>query len=211
MFPKSCLEAAPKVSQSQPQSDIPISKPFAVMGGHPGPESGTWTIWFYTIVLHCVSALMCPSCASLCVMFCCFPLQVQSSRWLWASSSPLCCCSWSAVVSNSFVTSWRKPVPSPQRSQITSSMACTCSQSVAGSKYKCFEIWEREPWEAWARTFWIFWFVLTSGWKHPNALLSWTFLNTLMNVWLVNLLLIDAAFKATDTYSDACEFIFMLS
>ncbi|KAM8725753.1 low-density lipoprotein receptor-related protein 11 [Acanthopagrus schlegelii] len=32
--------AAPKVSQSQPQSDIPISKPFAVMGGHPGPESG---------------------------------------------------------------------------------------------------------------------------------------------------------------------------
>uniref|UniRef100_UPI0037E96D6D low-density lipoprotein receptor-related protein 11 isoform X2 n=1 Tax=Semicossyphus pulcher TaxID=241346 RepID=UPI0037E96D6D len=32
--------AAPKVSQKQPESDVPISKPFPVMGGHPGPESG---------------------------------------------------------------------------------------------------------------------------------------------------------------------------
>ncbi|XP_073348944.1 low-density lipoprotein receptor-related protein 11 [Pagrus major] len=32
--------AAPKISQSQPESDIPISKTFPVMGGHPGPESG---------------------------------------------------------------------------------------------------------------------------------------------------------------------------
>lgn len=32
--------AAPKVSQSQAQSDVAISKPFPVMGGHPVPESG---------------------------------------------------------------------------------------------------------------------------------------------------------------------------
>ncbi|KAG8011388.1 Low-density lipoprotein receptor-related protein 11 [Nibea albiflora] len=32
--------AAPKVSQSQTESDVPISKPFPVMGGHPVPESG---------------------------------------------------------------------------------------------------------------------------------------------------------------------------
>ncbi|KAM9339271.1 low-density lipoprotein receptor-related protein 11 [Symphorus nematophorus] len=32
--------AAPKVSQSQAESDVPISKPFPVMGGHPVPESG---------------------------------------------------------------------------------------------------------------------------------------------------------------------------
>ncbi|XP_034555907.1 low-density lipoprotein receptor-related protein 11 isoform X2 [Notolabrus celidotus] len=32
--------AAPKVSLKQPESDIPVSKPFPVMGGHPGPESG---------------------------------------------------------------------------------------------------------------------------------------------------------------------------
>ncbi|XP_060907636.1 low-density lipoprotein receptor-related protein 11 [Labrus mixtus] len=32
--------AAPKVSQKQPETDAPISKPFPVMGGHPGPESG---------------------------------------------------------------------------------------------------------------------------------------------------------------------------
>lgn len=59
----------------------------------------------------------------------CFLLQVPSFLWLWALSSPLCCCSWSAVVSDLFVTSSRKPAPSQQRSLITSSMACTCSQS----------------------------------------------------------------------------------
>ncbi|XP_076612154.1 low-density lipoprotein receptor-related protein 11 [Chaetodon auriga] len=32
--------AAPKVSQSQSESGVPISKPFPVMGGHPVPESG---------------------------------------------------------------------------------------------------------------------------------------------------------------------------
>ncbi|XP_060947639.1 low-density lipoprotein receptor-related protein 11 [Limanda limanda] len=32
--------AAPKVSQSQAESDAPISKPFPAMGGHPVPESG---------------------------------------------------------------------------------------------------------------------------------------------------------------------------
>ncbi|KAL3052236.1 hypothetical protein OYC64_004895 [Pagothenia borchgrevinki] len=32
--------AAPKVSQSQPESSFPISKPFPVRGGHPPPESG---------------------------------------------------------------------------------------------------------------------------------------------------------------------------
>ncbi|GLD49724.1 low-density lipoprotein receptor-related protein 11 [Lates japonicus] len=32
--------AAPKVSQKQAESDVPISKPFPVMGGHPVPESG---------------------------------------------------------------------------------------------------------------------------------------------------------------------------
>ncbi|XP_034999985.1 low-density lipoprotein receptor-related protein 11 isoform X1 [Hippoglossus stenolepis] len=32
--------AAPKVSQSQAESDVPISKPFPAMGGHPVPESG---------------------------------------------------------------------------------------------------------------------------------------------------------------------------
>lgn len=32
--------AAPKVSQSQAESDSPVSKPFRVMGGHPVPESG---------------------------------------------------------------------------------------------------------------------------------------------------------------------------
>lgn len=32
--------AAPKVSQSQAQSDIAVSKPFPVTGGHPVPESG---------------------------------------------------------------------------------------------------------------------------------------------------------------------------
>lgn len=34
------LEAAPKVSQSHAETDIPISKPFPAMGGHPVPESG---------------------------------------------------------------------------------------------------------------------------------------------------------------------------
>uniref|UniRef100_A0A1A7YQV6 Low density lipoprotein receptor-related protein 11 n=1 Tax=Iconisemion striatum TaxID=60296 RepID=A0A1A7YQV6_9TELE len=37
---KQAVTAAPKVSQSQPESDAPIAKPFPVMGGHPGPESG---------------------------------------------------------------------------------------------------------------------------------------------------------------------------
>nr|XP_046229372.1 low-density lipoprotein receptor-related protein 11 [Scatophagus argus] len=32
--------AAPKVSQSQAESNSPVSKPFPVMGGHPVPESG---------------------------------------------------------------------------------------------------------------------------------------------------------------------------
>ncbi|XP_068564550.1 low-density lipoprotein receptor-related protein 11 [Cebidichthys violaceus] len=32
--------AAPKVSQSQAESSVPVSKPFPVIGGHPGPESG---------------------------------------------------------------------------------------------------------------------------------------------------------------------------
>ncbi|XP_044185813.1 low-density lipoprotein receptor-related protein 11 [Thunnus albacares] len=32
--------AAPKVSQSQAESDVPISKPFSAMEGHPAPESG---------------------------------------------------------------------------------------------------------------------------------------------------------------------------
>ncbi|XP_023270822.1 low-density lipoprotein receptor-related protein 11 [Seriola lalandi dorsalis] len=32
--------AAPKVSQKQAESDVPVSKPFPVMGGHPVPESG---------------------------------------------------------------------------------------------------------------------------------------------------------------------------
>ncbi|CAJ1078371.1 low-density lipoprotein receptor-related protein 11 isoform X2 [Xyrichtys novacula] len=32
--------APPKVSQKQPESDAPVSKPFPVMGGHPVPESG---------------------------------------------------------------------------------------------------------------------------------------------------------------------------
>ncbi|XP_061563423.1 low-density lipoprotein receptor-related protein 11 [Cololabis saira] len=32
--------AAPKVSQSQEDTDTPITKPFPVMGGHPAPESG---------------------------------------------------------------------------------------------------------------------------------------------------------------------------
>lgn len=32
--------AAPKVSQSQAESNAPVSKPFPVRGGHPGPESG---------------------------------------------------------------------------------------------------------------------------------------------------------------------------
>ncbi|XP_059212124.1 low-density lipoprotein receptor-related protein 11 [Centropristis striata] len=32
--------AAPKVSQSQSENDLPVSKPFPVLGGHPGPESG---------------------------------------------------------------------------------------------------------------------------------------------------------------------------
>ncbi|XP_071324122.1 low-density lipoprotein receptor-related protein 11 [Trachinotus anak] len=32
--------AAPKVSQSHAESDVPVSKPFPVMGGHPVPESG---------------------------------------------------------------------------------------------------------------------------------------------------------------------------
>ncbi|XP_029352473.1 low-density lipoprotein receptor-related protein 11 [Echeneis naucrates] len=32
--------AAPKVSQSQPESNTPVSKPFPAMGGHPVPESG---------------------------------------------------------------------------------------------------------------------------------------------------------------------------
>lgn len=45
MFPNlNCLctflEAASKVSQGQAESDVPISKPFPVMGGHPVPESG---------------------------------------------------------------------------------------------------------------------------------------------------------------------------
>ncbi|XP_041660709.1 low-density lipoprotein receptor-related protein 11 [Cheilinus undulatus] len=31
---------APKVSQKQPDNDVPISKPYPVMGGHPVPESG---------------------------------------------------------------------------------------------------------------------------------------------------------------------------
>ncbi|XP_075939853.1 low-density lipoprotein receptor-related protein 11 [Anarhichas minor] len=32
--------AAPKVSQSQAESSVPVSKPFPVIGGHPVPESG---------------------------------------------------------------------------------------------------------------------------------------------------------------------------
>ncbi|KAK9531299.1 hypothetical protein VZT92_010732 [Zoarces viviparus] len=32
--------AAPKVSQSQAESTVPVSKPFPVIGGHPEPESG---------------------------------------------------------------------------------------------------------------------------------------------------------------------------
>ncbi|KAM6906699.1 low-density lipoprotein receptor-related protein 11 [Lycodopsis pacificus] len=32
--------AAPKVSQSQAESSVPVSKPFPVIGGHPAPESG---------------------------------------------------------------------------------------------------------------------------------------------------------------------------
>ncbi|XP_074540774.1 low-density lipoprotein receptor-related protein 11 isoform X2 [Halichoeres trimaculatus] len=37
---KQTEKAAPKVSLKQPESEIPVSKPFPVMGGHPGPESG---------------------------------------------------------------------------------------------------------------------------------------------------------------------------
>ncbi|XP_022055510.1 low-density lipoprotein receptor-related protein 11 isoform X1 [Acanthochromis polyacanthus] len=37
---KQTVLVAPKISQSQAESDTPISKPFPVMGGHPVPESG---------------------------------------------------------------------------------------------------------------------------------------------------------------------------
>uniref|UniRef100_A0A1A8PZ06 Low density lipoprotein receptor-related protein 11 n=1 Tax=Nothobranchius pienaari TaxID=704102 RepID=A0A1A8PZ06_9TELE len=37
---KQAATAAPKVSQSRPEGESPIVKPFLVMGGHPGPESG---------------------------------------------------------------------------------------------------------------------------------------------------------------------------
>lgn len=111
--------AAPKVSQSQAQSDVAISKPFPVMGGHPVPESGLMQSQdLVRITIELPSFDMA-----------CFFLQVPSFLWLWALSLPLCCCSWSAVVSDLFVTNSRKPVPSQQRSLITSSMACTCSQS----------------------------------------------------------------------------------
>lgn len=61
------LEAAPKVSQSQPESDVPISKPFPVMGGHPVPESGKIQHDRFGLYLR-VSWL---SCSFLRVMFCC--------------------------------------------------------------------------------------------------------------------------------------------
>lgn len=81
----------------------------------------------------------------------CFLPQVPSFLWLWALSLPPCCCSWSAVVSDLFVTSSRKPAPWQQRSLITSSMACTCSQSGRGV------IWETGTlmWSpgAWYKTF----------------------------------------------------------
>lgn len=59
----------------------------------------------------------------------CFISQGPFSLWLWASSSPPCCWWWSAAVSGSSDTSSRKPAHSQQRSPITSSTACICSQS----------------------------------------------------------------------------------
>lgn len=37
---KQTEKAASKVPLKQPESEVPVSKPFPVMGGHPGPESG---------------------------------------------------------------------------------------------------------------------------------------------------------------------------
>ncbi len=75
------LEAASKVSQSQAESDVPISKPFPVMGGHPVPESGKTQHEGFGLY-HCtagVFALMCTCCSILCVMFCCTHFLYTSS------------------------------------------------------------------------------------------------------------------------------------
>jgi len=104
--------------------------------------------------------------------------KVPSFLWLSAWSSLLCCCSWLAVVSEWLDTSWRKPDRSPQRSQITSSTACTCSQSAR--RFEKEEHGCRR--QSLRRNFWnlhaVFLaahclsFVLMSGWKHPESSLS---------------------------------------
>lgn len=50
------VEAAPKVSQSQAESDISASKPFPALGGHPGPESGKTQPLSLTSVCLCMPA-----------------------------------------------------------------------------------------------------------------------------------------------------------
>lgn len=70
------LEVAPEVSQIHAETDVPISKPFPVMGGHPASESGLFRHECFGLY-HSVTLMffMLPHWLSLL-------LQLQSFLWL---------------------------------------------------------------------------------------------------------------------------------
>lgn len=200
------LEAAPKVSQSQPESDVPISKPFPVMGGHPVPESGKTQSEKFGLY-HCTAPLF----LRIAPLF--------SSCRCNPSSGPRPDHHRSAAahdqLSSQTRSSQAEESPTPHHRGVRlphqRHVPVASQPGGGGSKHKT---WERETW-------------VSSPEPDRDFLNSQYFfmletsqLSAVMNVsghahteslWLVNLLLRDAAFKANDTYSDACEFIFMLS
>lgn len=221
MFPDlsficSFLEAAPKVSQSQAESHIFSSEPFPEMGGHPVPESGQTQH-------ECFGSHHCTTRSFLCHAL------LYLSSFLFSTSVSSCRCNPSSgsrpdhhrsaaahdQLSSQTCSSQAKESPTPHHRGVRLPHQWhvpVANQSGAANNKRNIGVVTR----AWHKTFWIVTLYCSCPASSicPDSKLETSQLSVVMTVyehahtepcWLVNLLLIDAAFKASDTFK--CSWI----